>query len=160
MTRQQHLTEWCTFINDQYAIMDCILIALIIIGLVVFIVYCVKTELNSNRTRAGYEKFNPKSVKKDKYDNVEFIIKCKMKERWVNQFCSLLKEMERNGSAGHTSVLAFMADGDGDFRPKFDFNIHYKEECARLHRYNKGNVDYEAAQKLDNLEIEHFFDAG
>ena len=160
MTRQQHLTEWCNFIEGQYAIIAYVLIALMIIGLLVFIGYCLKTALKSNGTMAGYEKFNPKSVKKDEYGNVEFTIKCKMKERWVNQFCSLLKEMEDNGNAGHTSVLAFMADGDGDFRPKFDFHINYTYEFARLHRYNNGNVDYEAAQKLDNLEIEHFFDAG
>lgn len=67
MTRQQHLNEWCSFIEGQYAIMDCILIALIIIGILVFIGYCIKTELKTNRTIVGYEKFNPKSVKKDKY---------------------------------------------------------------------------------------------
>lgn len=50
---------------------------------------------------------------------VEFNIKVRMKERWVNDFCSFLKYMERCGNIGHTCVVGFMADGDGDFRPEF-----------------------------------------
>ena len=40
---------------------------------------------------------------------------------------SFLKEMEHNGNVGHSSLLAFYADGDGDFHPKFSFNIDYRK---------------------------------
>ena len=54
-----------------------------------------------------------------------FTINCTMKDRWIDEFCSFLKYMEHNGSIGHSSLVGFYADGDGDFRPKFDINIEY-----------------------------------
>ena len=33
--------------------------------------------------------------------------------------------MQYNGNVGHTGVVAFMADGDGDFHPKFTPDIDY-----------------------------------
>ena len=35
--------------------------------------------------------------------------------------------MELCGNIGHSSVVAFYADGDGDFRPKFEFDKEYKK---------------------------------
>ena len=62
---------------------------------------------------------------------VTFNITCTMKKRWVNQFCSFLKELEKNGQIGHTEVISFMSDGDGDFRPKFDIQCEYEKEEPR-----------------------------
>lgn len=58
---------------------------------------------------------------------VEFTIKVQMNERWVNDFCSMLKWMESCGNLGHSSVVAFLSDGDGDFRPKFEIDHPYEK---------------------------------
>ena len=58
---------------------------------------------------------------------IELNIKAFIDERWVNDFCSMLKHMELCGNIGHSSVVAFYADGDGDFRPKFEFDKEYKK---------------------------------
>lgn len=60
-------------------------------------------------------------------DNRKFIIECEVPVRWVDDFCSFLKYLERCGGIGHSACVGFYADGDGDFRPKFniitDYNI-------------------------------------
>lgn len=58
-------------------------------------------------------------------DEVEFTIKCKMPMRWVPYFAQFLYRLERNGNHGHSEIVGFMSDGDGDFRPKFEM-IDYK----------------------------------
>ena len=74
----------------------------------------------------------------------KFNIECEIPERWVNDFCSFLEHLERNGKIGRSAVVGFYADGDGDFRPKF--KIH---------------TDYE---KTDGIKMEHIpeklYDAG
>jgi hypothetical protein len=60
-----------------------------------------------------------------------FTIDCELPERWVNDFCSFLKQLERNGKIGHSSLIGFYADGDGDFRPKFSINVDYTETEGR-----------------------------
>lgn len=89
------------------------------------------------------------SVKPDSYDNVTFNITCTMKERWVPCFCALLKTMQEFGEAGHSGALAFYADGDGDFRPKFDIEVGFdlKEELR-------------TAPKNGSIKTDVFFDAG
>ena len=53
-------------------------------------------------------------------EDVTFTITATMRERWAAQFIGLLKAMQTNGSVGHSEMLRFYSDGDGDFRPKFD----------------------------------------
>lgn len=79
---------------------------------------------------------------------VEFTIKAKMNGRWVNDFCAMLKWMQSCGKLGHSSIVGFYADGDGDFRPEFEFDCEYGKTEA------KWAVD----QKLPALEV--LFDAG
>ena len=62
---------------------------------------------------------------------ITFNIKCTMKKRWLNQFCSFLRRMERNGQQGHSEIISFMSDGDGDFRPTFDIDCKYDFEQPR-----------------------------
>lgn len=81
---------------------------------------------------------------------VEFNIKVTMEERWVNDFCSMLRYMEHCGKVGHSSVVGFYADGDGDFRPKF--------EIDRPFSYVQGRRNSEKRARLPELEI--MFDAG
>lgn len=59
---------------------------------------------------------------------VTFNIKVTMKERWVDDFCSMLKWMQDCGQLGHSSLVGFFADGDGDFRPKFEIDCPFNEK--------------------------------
>lgn len=72
-----------------------------------------------------------------------FKIKCTMEERWIPHFLTMLQVMEHNGNIGHSGVVAFMSDGDGDFRPKFKSNIEF-------------NV---VSSKSSTQKPEYFFDA-
>ena len=60
--------------------------------------------------------------------NVTFNIEVTMKDRWVDDFCSMLKWMEHCGAVGHSSFVGFYADGDGDFRPKFSIKTHFEQK--------------------------------
>ena len=57
-----------------------------------------------------------------KEDTTEFTIKCKMRTRWVPHFLSMLKYMQQLGGLGGSRLVTFYADGDGDFRPKFEWD--------------------------------------
>ena len=59
---------------------------------------------------------------------ISFNINVTMDESWVNHFISFLKRMELDGSIGRSEHVTFYADGDGDFRPKFKFDIDYIEK--------------------------------
>ncbi len=76
-----------------------------------------------------------------------FTIAVDMEERWINQFCSFLKRMEYDGVIGHSEKIAFYADGDGDFHPKFEINIDYTDEEPKR-------------KKFQEHIIESFYDAG
>lgn len=54
-----------------------------------------------------------------------FSIDVKLEERWIPYFCSFLKKLEDNSNAGHSSIIGFYADGDGDFRAKFKPRVDY-----------------------------------
>lgn len=70
-------------------------------------------------------------LSKDNHDkSVELNIKAKMPERWVDQFCSMLTAMEHNGVVGHSERVGIYSDGDGDFRPKFEFDKPFKHESG------------------------------
>ena len=60
--------------------------------------------------------------------DVTFNIEVTMKDRWVDDFCSMLKWMETCGEIGHSSFVGFYADGDGDFRPKFSIGADFKQK--------------------------------
>lgn len=49
----------------------------------------------------------------------EVIIKMKATKHFLPEFIAMLKQMEYNGKIGHSSWVAYYADGDGAFRPKF-----------------------------------------
>lgn len=69
-------------------------------------------------------------------------IKATMSERWVDDFCSMLKWMERCGNMGHSSITAFYSDGDGDFRPKFEFDREF-EQKEGFTREERPTIDFE-----------------
>lgn len=60
----------------------------------------------------------------------KFTIECEIPERWVNDFCAMLKDMQYFGEQGHSGVVGIYADGDGDFRPKFNIKTDYDSAWA------------------------------
>lgn len=55
-------------------------------------------------------------------DDVTFTITCTMRSRWVPVFLGMLKEMQKLGGWGSSRYVTIYADGDGDFRPSFNFD--------------------------------------
>ena len=53
---------------------------------------------------------------------MKFYLECDMPDRWVPHFLGMLKYMEDLGSMGSSRNVGFMADGDGDFKPKFNWD--------------------------------------
>ena len=53
----------------------------------------------------------------------EFNVNVKMEERWIPYFQSMLLAMQQLGHRGSSRLLGFYSDGDGDFRPRFEFDI-------------------------------------
>ena len=61
-------------------------------------------------------------------DKEEIIIKAKIEERWIPHFLSMLKYMEELGNMGSSRQVCIYSDGDGDFRPKFEFDIDFEKK--------------------------------
>lgn len=57
-----------------------------------------------------------------------FTIKVTMNKRWIDDFCSMLNWMQSCGNLGHSSLVEFYADGDGDFRPQFEIGTEYQKK--------------------------------
>lgn len=72
----------------------------------------------------------------------KFTIDCQMEERWIPHFMSMLKRMEMLGNIGSSRTVGIYADGDGDFRPKFNANIEY--DAVEPDGENNGNAVYDA----------------
>ena len=75
---------------------------------------------------------------------ITFNIKVTMNERWINDFCSMLKYMEYCGDIGHSSIVGFYSDGDGDFRPKFEIDTNYEETKGYNNNLPKLEVIFDA----------------
>lgn len=86
--------------------------------------------------------------------NKTFTIEVTMNERWVNDFCSMLHWMQSCGNLGHSSVVGFYSDGDGDFRPEFKINTDW-EKTDGIWRVDK---ETKLERQLPDLEV--LFDAG
>jgi hypothetical protein len=84
------------------------------------------------------------------YPKITFRITCTMNARWARQFLGMLKTMQSLGSMGSSREVAIYADGDGDFRPKFEW-----DEKAM------GEFGIEPTQaRIIAPHEKHFFDAG
>ena len=83
---------------------------------------------------------------------VTFNIKVTMSERWIDDFCSMLNWMQSCGNIGHSYLVGFYADGDGDFRPKFEIDMEYEKKSGFWEN------DYEDADKFPKPEV--IYDAG
>ena len=83
---------------------------------------------------------------------ITFNIKVMMNERWVDDFCSMLNWMQGCGDLGHSSLVGFYSDGDGDFRPKFEIDREYKKKDGFWRK------DYKQSNRFPKPEV--IFDAG
>lgn len=83
----------------------------------------------------------------------EFIITGSMEERWIPYFFGMLERMEHNGNIGHSEMLAFFSDGDGDFHPKFNLDSSLTEKSSSGVKITRRN------QITDYREV-RIFDAG
>ena len=92
----------------------------------------------------------------------EFNIHVNMEERWIPYFQSFLRYMQGMGSVGHSALVGFYADGDGDFNPKFEFDIPIYEvegfDKKTLLKNGRNAANQIAAPS--NLIPEIIFDAG
>ena len=82
--------------------------------------------------------------------NKTFNIEVTMNERWIDDFCSMLKWMESCGNLGHSSIVGFFSDGDGDFHPKFKINT----------KFNKTEGYWRKDHKENMPDLEVIYDAG
>lgn len=93
-----------------------------------------------------------------------FTIECTMEERWIPEFLAMLQTMEGWGHLGHSGLIGFFADGDGDFHPIFETNEFYNpkdvismERKETIERY-KDSATLIQTSPLAIPEI--WFDAG
>lgn len=62
--------------------------------------------------------------------DVTFNVKVTMPGRWVDDFCSFLRTLQAYGIVGHSGLVGFFADGDGDFRPKFEIDREHNPKAG------------------------------
>lgn len=56
-----------------------------------------------------------------------FTIKVTMQTRWIPHFIGMLNFMQKMGGWGSSREVTFFSDGDGDFRPKFEYDRELPE---------------------------------
>lgn len=56
------------------------------------------------------------------HEDKTFTITVTMKRRWIPHFLAMLKYMEQLGNLGGSRLVSLYSDGDGDFRPKFNWD--------------------------------------
>lgn len=76
-------------------------------------------------------------------DSVTFTVTCTMRARWVPYFLGMLQQMQRLGSLGSSRKVSIYADGDGDFRPKFSWQVGLPQ-AAEPDLDRHGNAHFDA----------------
>lgn len=62
----------------------------------------------------------------DEWQDVSFIVRVKMRRRWAPHFVEMLKYMQKLGGLGSSRYVRFYSDGDGDYRPTFQFDKSFE----------------------------------
>jgi len=70
-------------------------------------------------------------------------IEVEMQDRWIPHFLGMLRYMQRLGAVGSSRRVTLLSDGDGDFRPKFSWDL-----------------DVGLAEPREDHEGHRFYDAG
>ncbi|AEO93655.1 gp396 [Bacillus phage G] len=68
-------------------------------------------------------------------------IEAEMEERWIPHFLSMLKHMEKLGDLGMSRAVCIFADGDADFKPKFEFSEDFELQEPAQDDGNKAIFD-------------------
>lgn len=58
-----------------------------------------------------------------------FTVYCQMDERWIPSFLKMLNTMQHNGDIGRSEFVGMYSDGDGDYRPRFDYDKIAQKYC-------------------------------
>jgi hypothetical protein len=66
-----------------------------------------------------------------------------MRRRWIPHFLSMLTAMQDYGNMGSSRVVAIYSDGDGDFRPVFEWSEDLDDETPARRNYN-GDLLFDA----------------
>lgn len=86
---------------------------------------------------------------------MKFTIECEMEDRWVQPFLTMLKRMESDGNIGHSEYVGIFADGDGDFRLKFevkDIEGIYRCSPPLPNHYAEGEMMFDADWTPESLK--------
>ena len=73
-----------------------------------------------------YEKY----YSSDSDEVVEIGLKFKIRPRWYKQFIGFLQELENDSVMGHSALVGFFADGDGDFGFRWTFSDDSESKSA------------------------------
>ena len=84
-----------------------------------------------------------KKVRYKGYDCTEFTITVTMQDRWIPHFLAMLSYMQWLGGVGSSRQVAFFSDGDGNFRPKFEWTKELSSEASPV-KDADGNRYYDA----------------
>ena len=78
-------------------------------------------------------------------DAIDLQLNIRISKRWVPTFIGFINKLQHNSDIGHSSVIAFYADGDGDFG--FEANIPVNENSELLKDFGFDN--YEGRRVVD-----------
>ncbi len=86
-----------------------------------------------------------RTFRKPDGEYTEFTIQATMRSRWVPHFLAMLKRMQYLGAIGSSREVTLYADGDGDFRPKFEWDDGLSSDANPRHgSMASGNYFYDA----------------
>lgn len=107
---------------------------------------------------------------------IEVSLKLKIHPRWYKQFIGFLQQLEGCSKAGHSEIVGFYADGDGDFLFRWNFlspdKVTQTEETIKRYfedreegfdepKYAHGVADsYHGREPREKLKVGTLFDAG
>ncbi len=72
-----------------------------------------------------------------------------MKDRWVPHFLGMLKKMQYLGGIGSSRNVTLFSDGDGDFRPKFEWGENLPPVAKPLVQETEGRSPPDGGYKFD-----------
>lgn len=78
------------------------------------------------------------------HDKEIFSIEVTMQRRWIPHFLGMLREMQALGAVGSSRRVSFMSDGDGDFRPEFEWLPDLPEPAEPRERDGSGHTFFDA----------------
>ena len=93
------------------------------------------------------------NFKESEMKNKRITLKLKIKNLRKEQavaIVNMLQEMEKFGYRGHSAYIGFYADGDGDFHPQIQHNLHMSKE--QLDRYSETTKVYENQRRTHSNE--------